>query len=121
SKLITIKRLSECTFEEGTKAWNRGFEGYYFDATSTVDRFTARLGMEGLSPALSVVGFVDGEPVGLVLTGVRTIDGKKVAWNGGTGVATEFRHQGVGRELMAALLEIYRQEGIHMAILEAFK
>jgi len=119
--MLTIKRLSECTWEEATKAWNRGFEGYYFDATSTVERFAHRIGMEGLSPALSVVGFVDGEPVGLVLSGVRTIDGKKVAWNGGTGVATEFRRQGVGRKLMEALLSLYREEGVDIATLEAFR
>lgn len=77
--------------------------------------------MEGLSPSLSVVGFVDGESVGLVLTGIRIIDGKKVAWNGGTGVATEYRKQGVGREMMKALLDIYQQEGVDIAILEAFK
>jgi ribosomal protein S18 acetylase RimI-like enzyme len=118
--MLTIKRLSECTFEEATKAWNRGFEGYYFDAAATVERFTHRLGMEGLSPALSVVGFIDGEPVGLVLSGVRTIDGKKVAWNGGTGVATEYRRQGVGRKLMEAALSLYREEGIDLATLEAF-
>ncbi len=118
--MLTIKRMSECTFEEATKAWNRGFEGYYFDATSTVERFTHRLGMEGLSPALSVIAFVDGEPVGLVLSGVRLIDGKKVAWNGGTGVATEYRRQGVGRKLMEAALALYREEGIEIATLEAF-
>jgi GNAT superfamily N-acetyltransferase len=119
--MLMIKRLSECTLEEATKAWNRGFEGYYFDATSTVERFTHRLGMEGISPALSVVGFIDGEPVGLVLSGVRTIDGKMVAWNGGTGVAAEFRRQGVGRKLMEAVLTLYREEGIDLATLEAFR
>jgi GNAT superfamily N-acetyltransferase len=119
--MITIKRLSECTFDEATRAWNRGFEGYYFDATATVERFTHRLGTEGLSPALSVVAFVDGEPIGLVLSGVRMIEGKKVAWNGGTGVATEYRRQGVGRKMMEAALSIYREEGVDIATLEAFR
>lgn len=116
---MEIKRLSQCTLEEATTAWNRGFEGYYFDATSTPDRFAARLGMEGLSTQLSVVAFLEGEPVGLVLSGVRTIDGQKVAWNGGTGVATAHRKQGVGRKMMEAVLQIYREEGIDIATLEA--
>jgi GNAT superfamily N-acetyltransferase len=119
--MITIKRLSECTFDEATRAWNRGFEGYYFDATATVERFTHRLGAEGLSPSLSVVSFADGEPIGLVLSGVRIIDGRKVAWNGGTGVATEYRRQGVGRRMMEAALAVYREEGVDIATLEAFR
>jgi hypothetical protein len=75
--------------------------------------------MEGLSPSLSVVAFVDGEAAGLVLSGVRTIDGKKVAWNGGTGVAAAYRRQGVGRELMRAALQLYREAGVDIATLEA--
>jgi GNAT superfamily N-acetyltransferase len=117
--VITIKRLSECTMAEATEAWNKGFEGYFANMTMTVERFVWRLGSEGILPSLSVVAFVDGEPAGLVLTGIRTIEGKKVAWNGGTGVATAFRRQGVGKAMMEAVLQIYREEGVAIATLEA--
>ena len=43
------------------------------------------LSWEGLSPRLSVVAFKNNEPVGIVKNGIREIDGKKVAWNCGTG------------------------------------
>ncbi|MGE5701016.1 MAG: GNAT family N-acetyltransferase [Clostridia bacterium] len=119
--MIVIKKLSECTFLQAVEAWNRGFEGYVFDATTTVDKFITRFGAEGLSSDLSIVAFIDDQPAGLVLSGVRTIDGKKVAWNGGTGVANEYRRQGVGRALMRALLDVYREAGIDIAILEAFR
>jgi len=118
---IQIKRLQACSLEEATEAWNKGFEGYYFDATSTVDQFITRMGAEGLSPALSVVAFADGAPVGLVLSGVRTIAGKKVAWNGGTGVATAYRRQGIGKVLMSAALDAYQEAGVEIATLEAFR
>ena len=32
---------------EGVKAWNVGFEGYYFDATTTAENFVNRLVMGG--------------------------------------------------------------------------
>ncbi|GIM46576.1 hypothetical protein DNHGIG_21250 [Collibacillus ludicampi] len=117
--MITIKRLSECTFEQGVQAWNDAFKGYFFDVTTSVDAFTARLGREGLSPALSIVAFIHDQPVGLVLSGVRIIDGKKVAWNGGTGVAPQFRGQGIGKVLMEAALKIYQDEKVDIATLEA--
>lgn len=117
--MIQIKRLSECTLEQALQAWNDGFKGYFIDATTTIDAFTARLGKEGLSPALSVVAFAGEQAIGLLLSGVRTINGKKVAWNGGTGVAPEFRSQGVGKLLVDAALKIYREEQVAIATLEA--
>jgi GNAT superfamily N-acetyltransferase len=118
--MITIKRLSECALEQGVQAWNDGFQGYFFDATMTVDAFTARLGREGIAPSLSLVAFVGERPIGLVLSGTRHINGKKISWNGGTSVAEDFRHQGVGRLLIQTALEVYQQEGVDIATLEAF-
>lgn len=117
--MITIRRMSDCTFAEVTKAWNRGFEGYFFPITMTEEMLVQRLGAEGYVLNLSVVAFDDQEPVGLVASGLRTINGRKIAWNGGTGVATAYRRQGVGRQLMAATLELYQEAGVDDATLEA--
>lgn len=117
--MIKIKRLKDCTIEEGVKAWNVGFEGYYFDATTTPEMFIKRLVSEELSPNLSIVAFKDDEPVGIVKNGVRHVQGKKIAWNGGTGVASELRKQGIGKIMMEETLKIYREEGVDIATLEA--
>jgi GNAT superfamily N-acetyltransferase len=117
--MITIKRLSQCTLEEALTAWNKGFEGYYFDMTLSLESFFNRMVLENLSPALSVVAFHDSKPVGLVLNGIRTIDGKKIAWNGGTGVAPEYRSKGVGVKLMEEVLSLYEKENVDTATLEA--
>ncbi|TGV13074.1 GNAT family N-acetyltransferase, partial [Mesorhizobium sp. M00.F.Ca.ET.186.01.1.1] len=117
--MITIKRMSDCTFAEVTKAWNRGFEGYFVSIVMTEEMLVQRLGNEGYVMGLSVVAFDGEEPIGLVASGLRTIGGKKVAWNGGTGVATEYRRQGVGRQLIDATLELYKEAGVQVATLEA--
>ncbi|CAM5797511.1 MULTISPECIES: GNAT family N-acetyltransferase [Brevibacillus] len=116
---ISIKRFPECTLSEITEAWNRGFEGYFFPVNMTVENMIQRLGTEGYAASLSVVAFADGAPVGVVASGVRTIGGKKVAWNGGTGVATEYRRQGLGKSLMEATLALYREAEVEVATLEA--
>jgi hypothetical protein len=61
------------------EAWNKGFEGYYFDMATTPEAFKKRGEQEGLSPDLSVVAFESGKPVGIVRNGLREINGKKVA------------------------------------------
>ncbi|MCA1029437.1 GNAT family N-acetyltransferase [Bacillus timonensis] len=117
--MITIKRLSECKLEDVVTAWNRGFEGYFFNMTMNVERFLKRMVFEELSPRLSVVAFDEEEPVGVILNGIRQIDGKKVSWNGGTGVSKAYRGKGIGKKLMDAVLEIYKEESVSLATLEA--
>lgn len=117
--MITMKRLSQCTLEEALTAWNRGFEGYYFDMTLSIENFFNRMVLENLSPVLSVVAFHEAKPVGLILNGIRTINGKKVAWNGGTGVAPEYRSKGVGVKMMEEVLSLYEKEEVDTATLEA--
>ncbi|WP_059173776.1 GNAT family N-acetyltransferase [Bacillus sp. FJAT-27445] len=119
--MIEIKRLTDCTFNEVLTAWNTGFEEYFVDLTMTHEAFLQRFPLEDLSPSMSVVAFVDGEPAGLIVNGIRTIKGVKTAWNGGTAVAVKYRKQGVGRALMEESLNVYKQEGVQLAMLEAIE
>ena len=117
--MIEIRKLSTCSFDAALDIWNRGFEGYFMDMTFTMDRLVGRFGLDGLSPDLSVVACVDGELAGFVLNGIRMVKGTKVAWNGGTGVATKFRGQGIGAQLVEASLQVYRDADVQLATLEA--
>ncbi|WP_181884378.1 GNAT family N-acetyltransferase [Neobacillus piezotolerans] len=119
--MVEIKRLTDCTFNEALTAWNTGFEEYFVNLTMDIETFLRRFPAEDLSPSMSVVAFVDGEPAGLIVNGIRTIKGVKTAWNGGTAVAVKFRKKGVGRALMQATLDLYKQEGVQLAMLEAIK
>jgi GNAT superfamily N-acetyltransferase len=117
--LFTIKKLSECTLDEALIAWNTGFEGYYFDATMDVDRFTARLGHENLSATYSIIAFDGKKPVGILLNGIKTVNGKKLSWNGGTGVASAYRKRGVGKLLVDKAIKLYKEADVHVSTLEA--
>ena len=117
--MVEIKSLSECTLEQAVEAWNKGFEGYQFDMATTTEAFSKRIKQEGLSKELSVVAFAEGEPVGLVLNGIRQSGGRKIGWNGGTGVAVPWRKKGVGIQMMEKTLQILKDEGVEIATLEA--
>lgn len=117
--MIEIRNLTTYTLEEGLAIWNQGFEGYFSDMNFTMERWISRFALEGLSPEASIVISVDGEAAGFVLSGIRMVNGKKVAWNGGTGVATKFRGQGLGTRLIEGALDVYRQQGVQIAVLEA--
>lgn len=114
-----IKRLSECTLNQALEAWNKGFEGYFFDATMDVDRFAAKLGQENISADLSIIAFEGETPIGLLLSGYKKIGENLVAWNGGTGVAATHRRKGIGKLLVEKACELYEEKGIHTSTLEA--
>ncbi|MGP4081025.1 GNAT family N-acetyltransferase [Pseudalkalibacillus sp. R45] len=111
--------MSSCPLSDVIEAWNSGFKGYFTDMTMSVDRFLQRMVHEGLSAEDSIVAYVDGVPAGIVLNGFRTVDGKTISYNGGTGVAPEFRRTGIGKKMMESVIEIYRQKEVDTATLEA--
>ncbi|WP_312476119.1 GNAT family N-acetyltransferase [Neobacillus sp.] len=118
---ITFKKLTECTIQDVIMAWNKGFEGYFVQMEMTPELFFNRLVNEGLSLTHSFVAFDQEEPVAIVLNGFRVIKGKKTAWNGGTGIAVDYRGKGVSRLIMEEALKIYSEEGSEVATLEAIK
>ncbi|MEH7307622.1 GNAT family N-acetyltransferase [Neobacillus drentensis] len=118
---LIIKKLTECTIQDTITAWNRGFEGYFVPLEMTLELFYNRLVNEGLSLQHSLVAFDGEEPVAIVLNGFRIIAGKKTAWNGGTGIAPDYRGRGVSNLLMEAALNVYSEEGVEVATLEAIK
>lgn len=119
--MFEIKKMTACTFEEVMTAWNKGFEGYFADVHMGLDDFLRRMTNEDLSPEYSIVAFKDGQPIGIVMNGVRTIQGKKICWNGGTGVAMSERGTGVGKKLIQEALKIYEELDCELATLEAIE
>jgi ribosomal protein S18 acetylase RimI-like enzyme len=116
---LDIRRLNTCTFDQALEIWNEGFQGYFVDMTLSLDGYIARFHDDGLSAKHSLVAFSDGKPAGFLLNGIRTNEGKRVAWNGGTGVSPEFRGRGLGRDLVEAALKLYAEEAVQVATLEA--
>jgi ribosomal protein S18 acetylase RimI-like enzyme len=116
---LEIRRLSACSFDDAVKIWNEGFQGYFVDMRLSLNRYLSRLQREGLSPEFSLMAFSDGTPAGFLLNGIRTNPGPKVAWNGGTGVSPQFRGRGLGKALMRATVDLYKELGVQVATLEA--
>ena len=119
--MYEIKRLNTCSFQSAHEAWNAGFKGYFVDLTLPLDRFVQRLSYENISLEHSLIAFEQNRPVGFLLNAFRVNRDKKIAWNGGTGVAPDMRGKGVGKALVAAAIDIYKSECVDIAFLEAIK
>jgi ribosomal protein S18 acetylase RimI-like enzyme len=117
--VITYKKLSELSIEDVIALWNRGFEEYLVNITMNVTTFLRRVVFEDLSLEHSFAAYADEQPIGIVVNGFRQINGQKVGWNGGTGIIPEHRGKGFGLLLMQENIELYRREGVEIALLEA--
>ncbi|MDQ0875654.1 GNAT superfamily N-acetyltransferase [Paenibacillus sp. V4I3] len=116
---MIFKKMSELSAEDMVSLWNKGFEGYFINSTLSLDKFLSRTVNEGLSLEHSLVMYENSAPIGFVMNGFRGIEGKRVAWNGGTGIAPEQRGKGIGKILMKRNLQLYREQGVDIALLEA--
>lgn len=119
--MLVYKSLLDVTFSQAIQVWNEGFQGYFVDVSMNAQRYFTRFGQESLSPELSVVAFQDDVPIGFVLNGSREILGKRVVWNGGTGVIPAYRRQGVAKRLMDECMKRYANTTADLAYLEALE
>ncbi|NOU87485.1 GNAT family N-acetyltransferase [Paenibacillus sp. LMG 31460] len=116
---MIFKKMSELSAGDMVSLWNKGFEGYFLNSTLSLDKFLARTVSEGLSLEHSLVVYENSDPFGFVMNGFRVIEGRKVAWNGGTGISPDHRGKGIGKILMERNLQLYREQGVDIAFLEA--
>ncbi|WP_339290959.1 GNAT family N-acetyltransferase [Paenibacillus sp. FSL W8-0187] len=117
--MITYKPLSELPIREVSELWNHSFEGYMVNASMPLDRFIARIGNDGLCMERSLACYMDGVPAGIVMNSFREEDGVKIARNGGTAIAPDFRGKGIGKNMMEKNAELYVEQGVRRAYLEA--
>ncbi|MNS10740.1 Acetyltransferase (GNAT) family protein [compost metagenome] len=118
--MVTFKRLHEVPMKMVLEAWEKGFEGYYVNLSMPLQAFVTRLTNEDLLLDLSNIMLDGDKPIGINLNGIRSVKGQVTSWNGGIGIAPEYRGQGLGKLLMEESMKAYREAGVHQATLEAF-
>jgi len=117
--MVTYQPLSELPIRQVSELWNHSFEGYIVNASMPLDRFIARIVNDGLCLERSLACYVDDVPAGIVMNSFRGEDGNLIARNGGTAIAPEFRGQGIGKKMMEKNAELYIEQGVRRAYLEA--
>lgn len=112
---VSFERASDFSLEDVTQAFNFGFTGYYLPITQTPEGLAQMIEENDIRLSASLALVVDGALAGIGLVGVREERG----WIGGMGIGPQWRRQGLGRQLLARLLDNVRNAGARAVQLEA--
>lgn len=98
---ITFRSLAYTDIETLLNCFNGSFKNYYVPLQLTKEQLVGKLYAEAIDMKLSFGAFDTENLVAFILHGLDTVDNKRVAYNGGTGVLPAYR----GKQLSYILYE----------------
>ncbi|MFL5929691.1 MAG: GNAT family N-acetyltransferase [Gaiellaceae bacterium] len=111
---MDIRPASELSTAELAGLFTSGYEEYAYPVQLDEAGFSALAELSDFDVGRSRVAFADGVAVGISVIGVRGDEG----WIGGLGVIPSARRQGVGRELMEAVVDAADVGRVSLEVLE---
>lgn len=117
--MIQLKLCTDVTDEIIFNTFKEGFSDYYIQKEMTQDFFIDHfLGPEGNSKALSLVAFEEDKPVGILLAGIRVLDGIRTLRCGGMAVIPAARKKGIAYKLLQEHERMGKESDVHQLFLE---
>lgn len=113
----TFTTAAELTLGELAELFTRAYEGYAVPMHVDAGAMAFMEETFDLWPVRSHVAWRDGRSAGVAMLGIRGDRG----WVGGMGVVPESRRQGVGEQLMRALIDSARAAGVRRLGLEVLE
>ncbi|MEL6975973.1 MAG: GNAT family N-acetyltransferase [Bacteroidota bacterium] len=115
---MQIKTLSDVSHEQILTVFNAAFSDYFVPLKLTEEQLKTKMKADGTELSLSCGFFEDEKPIGFILHGMACIEGKKVAYNGGTGVVPHRRGARLTSEMYHFILPCLKRKGIKKVVLE---
>jgi ribosomal protein S18 acetylase RimI-like enzyme len=94
------------------------FSDYLVPLQMTENQFKNHFAQNAIDINLSVGAFSDNKLVGFTLNGFGLWNGKRTAYDAGTGVIPEYRKNGIGKGMFNFLLPLLKEKGIEQMLLE---
>lgn len=111
---LTVIPASQLSPEELLVVFNAAYENYIIPFRMNAEQLQQHISSHNIDLEASCVITDDGTPISVAMLGRRGLFG----WVGGVGVALAYRGQGIGRQIMTALLENARTLGMSSVQLE---
>src|SRR5687768_6451246 len=115
---MEIKSLENTPLAEIAACFNLAFSDYFVKFAATEEYLKNRWRANSVDYSLSFGAFENGKLVAFIIHGIDKLNGKKTAYNAGTGVIPEFRGQKLVAQLYDFALSRLKAAGILQSTLE---
>lgn len=115
---MKIRTLQNASLSILTDAFNKAFSDYLIPFQLTEDEMGKKIQGDQIDLSLSPGCFVDEELCGFIFHGIVLRDGKRNAWNGGTGVIPRCRGQGIASQLYDFIIPLLKDRAVVESTLE---
>jgi ribosomal protein S18 acetylase RimI-like enzyme len=119
--MVNYYTLEDTPLPDIHAAFCRAFADYQVQFEMPLWRYESMLRRRGYAPHLSMGAFHRDELVGFLLNGVRDWQGRRTAYDTGTGVVPEHRRKGVTKRMFKELMLPLRDDKVTLYLLEVLK
>jgi GNAT superfamily N-acetyltransferase len=116
--MIRIRDLSTTPLPAVVDCLLKAFEGYFVPMPTELHVWEQRFGRSGVDWSRSYGAFEEGELVAFIIHAIGEMDGKRTAFNTGTGVVPEHRGKHLVDVLYAHALPELKRSGVDLCTLE---
>ena len=118
---MQIKALNTLPFNSIVDCFDKSFADYFVDINLPASFWKKRWQSDQVDFSLSFGMFDEEQLIGFILSGIGFHEGKKTAFNAGTGVIPSHRGQRIVRQLYDHCLPIFQKKGIENCVLEVIQ
>ncbi|MHA1473938.1 MAG: GNAT family N-acetyltransferase [Promethearchaeota archaeon] len=119
--MIHYKCLENIDESDILNTHNSAFSDYQVKMNWTLQQFQNINKQRGVRYDLSIGAFDGDKLVGFIINGAGDWNNKPTVYDCGTGIIKEYRHKGIGTEILLRLIKLLRDAGITQYLLEVIK
>ena len=116
---MEIKSLEKTDFETLFVAFSKAFADY--DLQLNADELKTMWKRRGFNPKLSFAAFEEKDIVAFTLNGIGNFNGKKMAYDTGTGTLKEYRGKGLAAKIFEHSIPYLKEANINQYLLEVLQ
>ncbi len=119
--MIQYKSLENVNELEILETHNSAFSDYEVQMNWTLQQFQSINKQRGVRYDLSIGAFDGDKLVGFIINGAGDWNNKPTVYDCGTGIIKDYRHTGIGTEIILRLIKLLQETDISQYLLEVIK